>query len=375
MGIAKSMDDKWYIIDNVRYVNSPALLVFTDRIEQNIRKMIEIAGNVNLLRPHVKTHKMAEIIRLQMKHGIYKFKCATIAETEMVARCGATDILLAYQPVGPNIARFFRLKQEYSGAKISCIADSEDVIFHLSDMAQRIGLEAHVWLDINNGMDRTGIYPNEKAARLFKMIIDSPMLKAEGLHVYDGHIHETDYSLRQKICNDAFTPIISFTDKLRKSGFSPGTIIAGGTPTFPIHAMRKGIETSPGTTLLWDYGYSSSFPDMNFIHAAVLLMRIISKPGKDLLCFDLGHKAVSAEVPQPRIKILGLENYIIIRHNEEHMVVKTRETNNWKIGDPFYGIPYHICPTVDRFDSVSVVKDHRVVEQWNVEARRRKITF
>ncbi len=114
---------------------------------------------------------------------------------------------------------------------------------------------------------------------------------------------------------------------------------------------------------------------MDFLHAAVLLMRIISKPGKDLLCFDLGYKAVSSEMPQPRIKVLGLEKYIIIKHNEEHMVIRTTEAENRKVGDHFYGIPYHICPTVDRFDSVSVVKEHRVVEQWNVEARKRKITF
>jgi D-serine deaminase-like pyridoxal phosphate-dependent protein len=375
MDISESVTDKWYIIDNEQEVNSPALLVYPDRIEDNIRKMLTIAGNVNLLRPHVKTHKMAEIVRLQMKHGIHKFKCATIAETEMTARCGATDILLAYQPVGPAITRFFRLKQEYPGVKISCIADSEDVIRQLSDMAQRTGMETHVWLDINNGMDRTGIAPDKKAARLFKMISDSPMLKAEGLHVYDGHIHESDYSVRQIICNDAFAPVINLTKELSKSGFFSVQIIAGGTPTFPIHALRKGVETSPGTTLLWDYGYSSSFHDLDFLHAAILFMRIISKPGKDLLCFDLGHKAVASEMPQPRIKIFGLENYTIVKHSEEHMVILTAEADNRKVGDTFYGIPYHICPTVDRFDVVSVVREHRVAEQWNVEARRRKITF
>ena len=130
--------------------------------------MIDIAGSVDQLRPHVKTHKMSEIIKLQMKHGIYKFKCATISETEMVARCGAPDILLAIQPVGPNIGRFFKLKQEFKNSKISCIADNEEVIIQLSDMARKTGLETHVWLDINNGMNRTGVTPGEKAARLFQ---------------------------------------------------------------------------------------------------------------------------------------------------------------------------------------------------------------
>ena len=80
-------------------------------------------------------------------------------------------------------------------------------------------------------------------------------------------------------------------------------------------------------------------------------------------------------MPQPRVKILGLENYSIINHSEEHMVIRTTEADNWNVGDSFYGIPRHICPTVDRFDSVSVVNKHRVTEQWNVVARKRKITI
>jgi D-serine deaminase-like pyridoxal phosphate-dependent protein len=370
-----SFIDDWYIIDNVQDVSSPALLVYPDRIEHNIRNMLAIAGNVNQIRPHVKTHKMAEIIRLQMKHGIYKFKCATIAEAEMVAKCGANNILLAYQPVGPNMERFFRLKQEYPDTKISCIADSEEVILQLSERAQRAGMETHVWLDINNGMNRTGITPNEKAVRLYKMIINSPMLKAEGLHVYDGHIHEKDFVLRQILCNESFEPVSSLIDEFKKMGIHTVTVVAGGTPTFPIHARRGGVENSPGTLILWDYGYSSSFPDMEFLHAAVLLTRIISKPAKDLFCLDLGHKAVASEMAQPRIKILGLDNYTIINQNEEHLVIRTNEAVNLKIGDPIYALPWHICPTVDRYDSVSVVKDRKVSEQWNVEARKRKITI
>ena len=98
--------------------------------------------------------------------------------------------------------------------------------------------------------------------------------------------------------------LVSLIEELKNEGISPVKIIAGGTPTFPIHALRKDVETSPGTLLLWDWGYSSSFTDMRFFHAAVLLTRIISKPGIDLLCLDLGHKAVASEMPHPRIKIL-----------------------------------------------------------------------
>src|SRR5664279_4262452 len=302
-------DNNWYQIDNSDEVTSPSLLVYPDRIESNIRKTIEIAGGTDRLRPHVKTHKMAEIISLQMKHGIKKFKCATISEAEMVAKCGAPDILLAMQPVGPNIGRFFKLKREFSDQKISCIADNEEIIIQLSDMARKTGLETNVWLDINNGMNRTGVIPGEKASRLFKRIMDSPMLKAEGFHVYDGHIHEPDFEKRKLICADSFITVQNLIDELKNEGISPIRIVAGGTPTFPIHALHKSSELSPGTLLLWDWGYSSSFTDMNFNHAAVLLVRIISKPAKDLLCLDLGHKSVASEMPQPRINILDFEKY------------------------------------------------------------------
>jgi D-serine deaminase-like pyridoxal phosphate-dependent protein len=370
-----NIENPWFRIKNEQEVPSPALLVYPDRIEFNIRKMIEIAGDVNMIRPHVKTHKMAEIIRMQMKHGIYKFKCATIAEAEMIARCGGKDILLAYQPVGPNIERFFRLKGEFPDAVISCIADTEDVIRQLSAGAQKHNSAACIFLDINNGMDRTGIAPGKEAARLYKLTGELPMLKAGGLHVYDGHIHEKDLSLRRKIAGDAFKSVSEMLDLIRKPGDPPVTIVAGGTPTFPVHAGHKHSETSPGTVLLWDYGYSTSYRDMEFLHAAALLTRIVSKPAKDLVCLDIGHKAIASEMTPMRVFLPELSNYEMVKHSEEHMVLKTKEADSLKVGDVLYGIPYHICPTVDSYDFVTVVKDGLASEQWNVVARKRKISI
>src|SRR4051794_11224572 len=117
------MSNAWYLVGNVQEVDSPALLVYPDRIEENIRRMIRLARGVERLRPHVKTHKMSEVMRLKLAAGIKKFKCATIAEAEMAASCGAPDVLLAYQPVGPKIARLIRLIRSFPGTKFSTIAD------------------------------------------------------------------------------------------------------------------------------------------------------------------------------------------------------------------------------------------------------------
>jgi D-serine deaminase-like pyridoxal phosphate-dependent protein len=318
---------------------------------------------------------MPELVRMQMKQGISKFKCATIAEAEMVAACNATDILLAMQPVGPNLERFFRLKREFDDSDISCIADDAEIIDEISAMAVKTGLKTRVWLDINVGMNRTGVVPGKKAEELYLRMMSSPMLVAAGLHVYDGHIHEHDLSLRRKMCNDAFAPVTTLLENLRKKRVPEIDIVAGGTPSFPVHAEFKRAELSPGTLLLWGYGYSESFRDMNFLHAAVLLTRVVSKPAEDLLCMDLGHKAVASEMPHPRIKILGMDNYFFTEHNEEHLVIRTPEASKYKTGDVLYCIPWHICPTMDRHDFAVVIINNEAVAQWKIEARKRKITI
>ncbi len=368
-------DINWYEAENIHEVPSPALLVYPDRIESNIRKMIEISGDVNRLRPHVKTHKMPEIIRLQIKHGITKFKCCTIPEAEMCAKNGAADILLALQPVGPNIDRFFSLKHIFPEVKFSCITDNESVIRQFADRAVKHGTETHLWIDINNGMNRTGIAPDDNAAKLFELIFMLPMLKAEGLHVYDGHIRDKDFSVRKKKSDEGFEAVYKLAEKLRSPANHEIKIVAGGSPTFRVHAMRDGVDCSPGTVLLWDYGYSSSLPDMNFLHAAVLMTRIVSKPAEGLITVDLGHKAIGSEMPHPRIAFMRIDEYTVSNHSEEHLVIKFKGSEKMNVGDVLYGIPWHICPTVDRHDFVTIVTNNHAGGQWAVEARKRFITI
>ena len=94
---------EWYEAQNIATVDSPALIVYPDRIRQNIRECIRLVKDVSLLRPHVKTNKIAEVCEMMIDQGITSFKCATIAEAEMLAMVKASDVLLAYQPVGPRV--------------------------------------------------------------------------------------------------------------------------------------------------------------------------------------------------------------------------------------------------------------------------------
>ena len=359
----------WFEIDTVKDVISPALVVYPDRIEANIKMMIQIAGGTDSLRPHIKTHKIAEIINLQLKHGITKFKCATIAEAELLAKCDAPDILLAMQPVGINIHRFFELIVQYPNSSFSTIVDNDEIMLKMDTIASEKKLKVSLWLDINNGMNRTGITPNNKAVLLYQKMTLCANIITQGLHVYDGHIHESDFDLREEICDKDFELVVTLKSQIEQLGIKIKTIVAGGTPTFPIHAKRDHVEVCPGTPLLWDQGYADTYKDLKFLPAAVLVGTIVSKPSENLICLNLGHKSVAAEMSPPRLKILNFDKLEQISHSEEHLVVECVESKQYAIGTICYAIPTHICPTVLKYDKVLTVIDGTITGHWNIAAR------
>jgi D-serine deaminase-like pyridoxal phosphate-dependent protein len=182
--------------------------------------------------------------------------------------------------------------------------------------------------------------------------------------------------VRKQKVEEAFVPINSVVEKIVSSGFSTPKIIAGGTPTFTFHALNKDEYCSPGTCLLWDYGYDSMLAEQPFEFGALLITRIISKPAPGLITTDLGHKSVAAENPiSKRIFFLNLENYVVKSQSEEHLVVEVKEWQKLHVGDVLYGVPYHICPTVALYDEANVVQDGDVIDKWNVVARKKKITI
>ncbi len=369
------MNKEWYKINDPKDIHTPALLVYPDLIEKNIKTMIAMAGGTHHLRPHIKTHKTAEIIELQLRQGIHKFKCATIAEAELLGICGATDILLALQPVGPNIDRFFKLISEFPNSTFSTIVDNARVVDKIANIAKGKGIRVPLWLDINNGMNRSGIPPNADAVELYKKIYKEPNLQAAGLHVYDGHIHNKDLLEREKKCNGDFETVLDLKKSLEEQGFPIANIVAGGSPTFPIHLKREGVQTSPGTTLLWDAGYAASYKDMHFLPAAVLLTRVISKPNANLVCFDLGHKHLASEMNFPRAVFLEGEGCTQIGQSEEHLIIQCPNDEMFKVGDLAYAIPIHICPTVAKYKEVLTVVDGNVTAVWEVAARNLKINI
>ncbi len=361
----------WYAVENADAVASPALLIYPDRVQENIRQTVRVAGDPVRLWPHVKTHKMRAVTDKLLAAGIRSFKCATLKEARMLAEAGTAlgepiNVLIAYALVGPAVVQLAQLRAEFPAVRFACLVDNRASAGRLSDAFAANPLD--VFLDLNVGMNRTGIKPTA-APELYQFCAALPGVRVAGLHAYDGHIRDTDVAERARRADASF----ALADGVRQAIIDVGgptlPLIMGGTPSFPCHARRTDVLLSPGTFVFWDAGYGQTLPDLPFVWAAVLLMRVISVIDEQTLCLDLGHKSVAAENPLPRVVFLNEPDAQPIGQSEEHLVVRIANAHRYTPGDVWYGVPIHICPTVNLYDSVSVIADNQFIDTWPVTAR------
>jgi len=373
MGIQETTDE-WYQVSNIDTIDSPALLVYVDRVKENIRLLKSMVRDTARLRPHVKTHKMAEVSQLLLEQGITQFKCATIAEAEMLGMVKAPDVLMAYQPFGPKLERLIKLIKAFPDTRYSCLVDNKNSAIAMDIAAGMNGLVLEVWIDINSGMNRSGISP-AAAELLIDDLNTLNHVSLRGLHAYDGHIRDTDLNTRQQKSDTALGDVFRLKEQAKANYQLDLEIVAGGSPSFPTHAHRDKIICSPGTFVFWDWGYKHIVPDEPFDYAALVVTRVVSVIDDHTICVDLGHKSVAAENPFPRVHFLNAPGLTAISQSEEHLVLKTGDKSAFHVGDVLYGVPVHICPTVALYDKANVVENNEVTGTWKVIARDRTITI
>ena len=364
----------WYHIEDISQLDSPCLVVFPDRVAANIRRMTEMVDDVSRLRPHIKTHKTAEGIRMMMEAGISKFKCATIAEAELLGRCGASDVVLAYQPHGPKAERLARIILTYTATRYACLTDNPASASGMGEVFRAAGLTVPVYIDLNLGMNRSGIRPEDDVTGLWEHCLQTDGIDPVGLHAYDGHHRHTDILDRKAACDMSFAAVQDLRSRITEAtGICP-MVIVGGSPTFPIHAARKDVECSPGTSIFWDACYAGICPEQPFEPAVALVTRVLSLPTENRVCTDLGHKSVAAENDiSRRIVFAEASDLKPVSQSEEHLVAEAPAGHGYRPGDVLIGIPYHVCPTVALYERLPAVVNGKLSGEWMVVARDRRI--
>lgn len=381
MSLTTDFPPSLWPIRHPEQIESPQLVVFLDHLRHNLSTMIRMAGSdgTRRLRPHCKTHKMPAVTQLQLELGITKHKAATIAEAEMLAQAGAQDVLLAYNIVGPNLARIVRFRQTYPEVKLAVTADDLALASQLSDALSAAEESVHVLMDVNPGRDRTGLVPDADARGFYQQLARFPGLQVDGFHIYDGHFHQTELAERIAAVRPAWEQVLQLRDQLEAAGCLVPRLVCGGTPTFPVFAQfsEPTLELSPGTCVFHDASYHEKYPDLReFRPAALVLTRVISRPTTNRVTFDLGTKAIASDPPMgQRAWFPGLPEGTQMLHNEEHLVIETPDAARWHPGDWALAIPRHVCPTSALYRQAVVLEAGEIVDQWPVVGRDRKLTI
>lgn len=349
---------------NFTNIESPGLLINPEIVKENIQWVLnQVDNNPTRLRPHIKTHKTREVNRLLLEAGITKFKAATIAEAELLALEEAPDVLLSMQPTGTTLTRFIELGEKYPNTLFACLLDDEYAAHALNAVSNN----QRVYVDLNMGMNRTGIKPEESLA-LIKLIEQLPNLNLVGLHAYDGHIRDVSIEDRQKHVEQDFQSFYALLPQVRNDL----ELVVGGTPSFLVHHRNPNYVCSPGTFVFFDTGYAKLYPENSLKLAVQVIGRVISIPTNHTISIDVGHKSVAPENGiDNRLQFIDHPEWKLLSQSEEHGIVEVGDSSSMKIGDVIRMYPYHICPTVALHQYLQVENGG----VWKVMARDRKITI
>ena len=354
---------------------TPALVVHLDRVRENVRGVLAYLGDdADRWRPHVKTTKIPEVFAEVARAGVRQFKCATTRELAWLLHTLRTeeveepDVLVAYPLTGPAVGRVADLAREHAAARVSLLAESPEAVAAIPD-------EVSIFVDVNPGMNRTGIPLDDEDAIL--AVAAAAGERFRGVHFYDGHLHGADLDARRAAAHAGYERLLALAEKLRAAGTPPTELITCGTPAF-LHALAfapfkdlAGMRhrVSPGTVVFHDLRSEEENPDLDLVPAAVLATRVISHPTADLATCDAGSKSIAAEAGDPCAYVVGHPALVAEAPSEEHLPLRVTEGERPPRGEILHLVPRHVCPTTNLHEEVVLLDGGELVGVVPVRAR------
>ena len=368
--------DRQYAVSGIEDVLTPALVVYPDAVASNIAQTLRLlGGDGDRWRVHIKTAKLGYTLHMLVERGVKNFKCATTLELLMACQSGAEDVLVAYPVMAANARRVREIADQHRGVRISVLAENEEQIGQWRE--SRVG----VFLDINPGMNRTGVEQSDsrKIVRLAQTV-SSAGVEFRGLHYYDGQYGALEERERTAAAHAGYDRLLELVNELERSGIRVPEVVTAGTPTFPCSLAYEGFgqggfihRFSPGTVVYHDATSLEQLPrEYGYMPAMLVVSRVVSRPHEGIVTCDAGHKAVSADAGVPTCVVLGHPELTPLGPSEEHLPMKSATLPGPAIGEELYLLPRHVCPTVNNFDCALRVRNGQIEALEKVSARGRE---
>ena len=375
--ISKFAWDPRYEVSGMEDVMTPALVVYPEIIASNIQRTVELlGGDAGRWRVHIKTAKLGYTVRMMVERGIRNFKCATTLELLVACQSGAADALLAYPSIGANARRVREIAEQFPQVRVSVLAENEEQV------RQWRGSRVGVFLDINPGMNRTGIEESH-GGEVISLVraIGAGGLEFRGMHYYDGQHRAPDERERTAAAHEGYDRLLAIVKEIERIAVRVPEVVTAGTPTLPCSLSYEGFRSagfihriSPGTVVYSDASSLVQLPnEYGYRPAVSVLTRVVSHPRAGVVTCDAGHKAVSADAGVPTCVVVGHPELTPLSPSEEHLPLEVEGgAAGPQVGEALYLLPRHVCPTVNNFSDALLVRNGEIESVEKVTARGRE---
>lgn len=335
-------------------LDTPVMLLDLDRFEANARRLSSaIAAGGKDWRPHSKGHKSPWIARRQMELGAIGVTCAKVSEAEVMVDGGIPSVLIANELVTRyKVERAARLQAR---AEVMICADDPFHVRLASEVATDLAIEIPMVIDVNVGMERTGVFPGQPALELARAIDQAPGLHLAGIMGYEGHVL-TAWPNEAKMAGTvaAGAGLIESRELIEADGIEVGIVSGGGSGNYMFAASLDGLtELQAGGACLMDpfYGKLCHLEELGFEYALTILTTVTSRPTTERVITDAGFKTLSAReegqpilLDQPGVEL----DYLSAEHGVWRRGADSAEI---RIGDRLEIIPDYHDTTTFRHDA------------------------
>ena len=345
---------------------TPYLRVDVARLQSNLERAARWAAGAGVsLRPHAKTHKCAEVARLQREAGAAGLTVATIGEAETFVDHGAEDVFIAY-PLWLTDDAARRLRDLGERADLAIGVDSAEAAVRAARLLEGTGVVAMV--EVDSGQHRTGVAP-EDAGSLAAAAVEAG-LPVRGVFTFPGHSYSPD-ALASAAADEA-RALRTATESLRAAGLEPDVLSGGSTPSLAHTHTGDLTEVRPGVYVFgdaqqWELGTAA--PDDL---ALTCRATVVSHAGGRLV-LDAGSKALGADRAPYATgwgRLLDHPDARVVQISEHHAVVDLAGASLPPLGARVDVVPNHVCAAVNLADTLWADAGG-ALEPWPLAARGR----
>ncbi len=360
---------------------SPALLIYLEHVRHNVAQMINhCQGDPDRWRPHLKTTKIPQIWSMLLDDGIRNFKCATTREAACLLALlekrdiNDADLLIAYPLIGPALKRAAELARRHTRCRISVLCEDPSAV---NTVPEPLG----IFIDINPEMNRTGIRLGDRSTVV--NVARAAGARFRGLHPYDGHLRDSDPSVRRRAAWAVYDELVELCAELTANDLVPGEIITSGSLTFLDALAHTGLgalsttmhRISPGTVVFSDVTTQQCVGEAGLRPAAVVMSRVVSLPSPGVATCDAGSKALAAEAGDPCVVVVGHPELTARTPSEEHLPLEVEGgVSSPQRGDVLLLIPRHVCPTVNLAQQAVLIESNGATEVVSVAGGGHELT-